>query len=87
MVVNCTVDVRESFKAGIEALTPLVKRREDYNHGLLVDQYLPFNAGFKDVFIKSGTTLFPTGTFDEDTPCIVLELIGPEGSAAPDPEP
>lgn len=87
MVVPCTVDVRESFKEAIEALEPIVKRREDYNHGLLVDQCLPFNSGFKDVFIKSETTLFPTGTFDEDTPCIVLELIGPEGTAAPEPDP
>lgn len=87
MVVNCTVDVRESFKDGIEALTPLVKRREDYNHGLLVDQYLPFNSGCSYEFLMPTGTLFPTGNFDESTPCIVLELIGPEGAAAPEPEP
>lgn len=87
MVVNCTVDVRESFKDGIEALTPLVKRREDYNHGLLVDQYLPFNAGYSDEFLTASGTLFPTGTFDENTPCIVLELIGPEGTEQVGPTP
>ena len=87
MVVNCSVDVRESFKDGIEALTPLVKRREDYNHGLLVDQYLPFNAGYSIEYIQATGTLFPSGTFDHRTPCIVLELIGPEGDAQVGPEP
>lgn len=87
MVVNCSVDVRESFKDGIEALTPVVKRREDYNHGLLVDQYLPFNSGHSYEFLMPAGTLFPTGTFDENTPCIVLELIGPEGDEQVGPEP
>lgn len=90
MVVNCTVDVRESFKAGIEALTPLVKRREDYNHGLIVDQYLPFNAGYSVTYISSEqdeTVMFPLTEDADDVPCIVLEVIGPQGTAAPDPEP
>ena len=87
MVVNCSVDVRESFKDGIEALTPLVKRREDYNHGLLVDQYLPFNSGCSYDFLMASGTLFSQGMFDENTPCIVLEMIGPEGDAQVGPEP
>lgn len=85
MVVNCSVDVRESFKDGIEALTPLVKRREDYNHGLLVDQYLPFNAGYSvSYLIPDETTLFPSGVGDmSNIPCIVLEVIGPTGTEIP----
>lgn len=83
MVVNCTVDVRESFKDGIEALTPLVKRREDYNHGLLVDQYLPFNSGYSVSYLTPlETTLFPSGVGSmSDVPCIVLEVIGTPGTA------
>lgn len=90
MVVPCTVDVRESFKEAIEALEPIVKRREDYNHGLLVDQCLPFNAGYSVSYISSEQdeyVMFPLTTDADDVPCIVLEVIGPAGTAAPEPEP
>ena len=61
MVVPCTVDVRESFKEEIEALQPIVKRREDYNHGLIVDQCLPFNSGYSVSYLTPmETTLFPS---------------------------
>lgn len=90
MVVPCTVDVRESFKEAIEALEPIVKRREDYNHGLLVDQCLPFNAGYSVSYInvEAGSgELFPLTADSDNVPCIVLEVIGPDGTVAPDPEP
>lgn len=90
MVVNCTVDVRESFKDGIEALTPLVKRREDFDHGLLVDQYLPFNAGYSVTYISSehgDTAMFPLTADADDVPCVVLEVIGTPGETAPKPRP